>query len=210
MTDRKRAYLIDGPQAAPLTFALTHGAGAPMDTPFMAAFADQLAGRGWRVARFEFDYMAARRQDGRKRPPSGQAALLQEWRDVIEELGAETLVIGGKSLGGRMASMVADDSGVRGLVCLGYPFHLPGRPEKLRTAHLADLRTPCLIVQGTRDPFGTAEDVGTYDLSGAIRLHWAEDGDHGLKPRKASGRTEAQNWQDAVTAIDSFLRDLQS
>jgi len=181
-----------------------------MDTPFMSAFAEQLGSRGWRVVRFEFDYMAARRKDGRKRPPSGQAALLLEWREVIGELGAERLVIGGKSLGGRIASMVADDCGARGLVCLGYPFHPPGRPEKLRSAHLAGLRTSCMIVQGTRDPFGTAEEAASYKLSDTIRFHWAQDGDHGLKPRKASGRTEAQNWQDAVAAIDAFLRDLQS
>ena len=200
--------LIDGPERAALTLALAHGAGAPMDSPFMATFAEGLAGRGVRVARFEFPYMAARRREGRRRPPDREPRLLDCWRRVIERLGPARLVIGGKSMGGRMASLVADEAGVRALVCLGYPFHPPGKPERLRTAHLEGLRTPALIVQGSRDPFGGREAVAGYALSGAIRLHWAEDGDHDLKPRKASGRSQAQNWAEAMDAIADFLADL--
>jgi predicted alpha/beta-hydrolase family hydrolase len=128
---------------------------------------------------------------------------------VVAELnGGERLVIGGKSMGGRIASMVADEVGARGLVCLGYPFHPPGRPEKLRTAHLETLSTPALIVQGTRDAFGTREDVLGYRLSPAIRVAWLEDGDHSWKPRASSGRTEAQNMAEALTAIRGFLAAL--
>ncbi|HSG39062.1 MAG TPA: alpha/beta family hydrolase, partial [Thermoanaerobaculia bacterium] len=116
--------------------------------------------------------------------------------------------IGGKSMGGRMASLVADEAGVRGLVCLGYPFHPPGQLEKLRTAHLKDLRTPALIVQGTRDPFGTREEVAGYELSPKIRIAWMEDGDHSLKPRKSSGRTEAGNLAAAVEEVAGFVRTL--
>jgi predicted alpha/beta-hydrolase family hydrolase len=205
------AFLFDGPDSAPLTLALAHGAGAPMDSPVMTAFAEGLAAAGggrWRVARFEFPYMAARRADGRKRPPNPEARLLDAWRAAIAALGPENLVIGGKSLGGRMASLVADEAGVRGLLCLGYPFHPPGRPERLRTAHLEGLKTPTLIVQGTRDPFGTAAEVPGYALSPVIRVHWAEDGDHDLKPRKASGRTAAQNRAEAIAAIAEFLDEL--
>lgn len=200
--------LFDGPDDAVLTLALAHGAGAPMDSPFMAAFAEGLGARGLRVARFEFPYMALRRSEGRKKPPDREPVLLESWRAVIERLGPDRLAIGGKSMGGRMASLVADETGVQALVCLGYPFHPPGKPERLRTAHLEALRTPTLIVQGSRDPFGTREDVAGYRLSKAIRLHWAEDGDHGLKPRKASGRSEAQNWDEAMGAIAGFLGDL--
>lgn len=200
--------LIDGPAEAPLTFALAHGAGAPMESPFMTAMAEGLAGLGWRVARFEFPYMAARRRDGRRRPPDPQARLLAAWGAVVSELGPERLVVGGKSLGGRMASLIAGEAGVRGLVCLGYPFHPPGKPERLRTAHLAELATPALIVQGTRDPFGRPEEVAGYALSPRIRLAWIEDGDHDLTPRKASGRTREQNWQDAVAAVADFGQDL--
>src|SRR5690606_36654966 len=138
--------LINAPaRPAGLTFAFAHGAGAPMDTPFMAFFAAALAARGWRVARFEFPYMAARRQGGRRPPPDRQLVLLETWRAVIAHLGAKDLVIGGKSMGGRMASLIADEAGVAGLACLGYPFHPAGKPERLRTEHLAMLKTPCLI-----------------------------------------------------------------
>jgi len=197
--------LFDGPADAALTVALAHGAGAPMDSPFMATFADGLAAAGLRVARFEFPYMEARRKDGRKRPPDRAPVLLDTWRGVIARLGRDNLVIGGKSLGGRMASLIADEAGVRGLVCLGYPFHPPGRPEKTRTEHLAALKTPTLILQGTRDPLGNADDVAGYTLSPAIRVHWLADGDHGFKPRKASGYSERQNWDEAVKAIAAFV-----
>lgn len=200
--------LFDGPSDAAVTVALAHGAGAPMDSPFMAAFAEGLAAAGLRVARFEFPYMARRRAEGTKRPPDRAPVLLDAWRAVIGELGAGNLVIGGKSMGGRMASMVADEAGVRGLVCLGYPFHAPGRPEKPRTEHLELLETPTLIVQGTRDTLGNAEDVAGYALSPAIRVRWLADGDHGFKPRKASGRTEAENWAEAMAAIVDFVKGL--
>ena len=104
--------------------------------------------------------------------------------------------------------MVADEVGARGLVCLGYPFHPPGRPEKLRTKHLETLATPALIVQGTRDAFGTPEDVAGYALSDAIRVVWLEDGDHSWKPRAASGRTETQNMADGIAAIREFVAGL--
>lgn len=205
--------IFTGPKSAPLTVALAHGAGAPMDSPFMAAFAEGLAARGLRAARFEFPYMAQRRDDGKKRPPNPARVLLDTWRQVIDEIGPGNLVIGGKSMGGRMASMVAADleaegTPVRGVVCLGYPFHPPGRPEKLRTDHLERLKTKTLICQGTRDPFGTDAEVPGYPLSKAIRLIWLADGDHGFKPRKASGRTEAQNWDTALDAIQAFCAKL--
>ena len=176
-----------------------------MDSPFMDAFAEGLVARGFRCARFEFPYMAARRDTGRKRPPDRAPVLLDTWRSVIVALGPENLVIGGKSMGGRIASMAADESGVRGLVCLGYPFHAPGRAAtEVRLEHLARLRTPTLILQGTRDPLGNMDEIAGYRLSSAIHLHWLEDGDHGFKPRKASGRTERQNWDSALDAIETF------
>ena len=200
--------LFTGPKSAPLTFAFAHGAGAPMDSPFMDAFAQALAEAGYRTARFEFAYMADRRQGGKKRPPDRQPVLEAAWEAVIEQLGPEKLVIGGKSMGGRMASLVADRTGVAGLICLGYPFHPPGKPEKLRTEHLETLKTPALICQGTRDPFGTKEQVARYPLAKSIQLHWAEDGNHDLVPRKASGRTKEQNWAEAAAAMAAFMAAL--
>jgi len=207
--------LIDGPASAPVTVALAHGAGAPMDSAFMVAFAEGLAERGLRCVRFEFPYMAQRRDDGKKRPPNRAPILLETWRAVIDHLGRDNLVIGGKSMGGRMASMVArelEDEGapVKGLVCLGYPFHPPGKPEKAegRMAHLLDIKTPTLILQGARDTFGGIDQVPDLPLSDAIRVQWLEDGDHGFKPRKKSGRSEAQNWAEAIDAMAAFAREI--
>jgi predicted alpha/beta-hydrolase family hydrolase len=201
-------WLFDGPEDAP-RIVLAHGAGAPMDSASMQALARGLAAEGFRVARFEFPYMQARRTEGRQKPPDREPVLLDTWRAAIAELGgAGPLVVGGKSMGGRMASMIADEAGVRGLVCLGYPFHPPGQPAKTRTAHLEHLRTPTLVVQGTRDPFGTPDDVAGYRLSPSIRIVWLEDGDHSFKPRASSGRTEAQNVREAVAAVTGFVRAL--
>jgi len=201
-------FLFDGPDDAALTVALAHGAGAPMDSPFMDTVAQGLAAEGLRVARFEFPYMAKRRADGKKRGPDRQPVLLETWRAAVAALGAERLAIGGKSMGGRMASLVADETRVRGLACLGYPFHPPGKPEKMRTEHLKELHTPALILQGTRDPFGGPEEVSGYGLSKAIAVRWIEDGDHDLKPRKASGRTHEANLAEAIGALAAFARGL--
>src|ERR1700677_3857445 len=177
------SLLIDGPGDAALTLVLAHGAGAPMDAPFMTTVAEGVAHAGVRVVRFEFPYMQKRRTTGKGGAPDPERVLMQSWRDTIAELGGGSrLVIGGKSMGGRIASMVADETGVRGLVCLGYPFHPPGKPEKTRTQHLEHLRTPALILQGTRDTFGLPEDVKSYRLAKTIRVEWIEDGDHSFKP----------------------------
>jgi uncharacterized protein len=202
----KPDLLFDGPPEGPL-LALAHGAGAPMDSPFMNAVARGLGEAGLRVARFEFPYMRQKRETGKSKPPDREPALREAWLAVIAELGGgENLVIGGKSMGGRIASLVADEAGVRGLVCMGYPFHPVGKPDRLRTAHLAALRTPALIVQGTRDSFGTPEEVSGYSLSPAIRTVWLPDGDHSWKPRASSGRTEAQNRADGIAAIADFVK----
>jgi predicted alpha/beta-hydrolase family hydrolase len=200
--------IFDGPKNAPFSVALAHGAGAPMDTHFMAFFAEGLAVRGYRVARFEFPYMVERRTSGKKRPPNTVKLLLETWHQIIAELGAEKLVIGGKSMGGRIASMVADEARVKGLVCLGYPFHPSGRPDKLRIDHLRCLKTPSLFLQGDRDSLGNKDDVTGYTVSQNIRLHWLPDGDHDFKPRKKSGRTEQQNWGEALDAFIGFIETL--
>jgi uncharacterized protein len=199
---------VDGPDRAERTIVLAHGAGATMDSPFLIHFACGLAARGLRVVRFEFPYMQARRT-GRRSPPDRPPVLSACWREVVASLGgAQRLVIGGKSLGGRIASLVADEVSASGLVCLGYPFHPPGKPQALRVEHLRTLRTPTLIVQGTRDPLGSQEDVASYSLSPATRVHWIADGDHSLKPRARSGRTEKQNLDEALEVIAEFVAAL--
>jgi len=171
--------------------------------------AERLGEAGIEVVRFEFEYMGRRREDGKRRGPDRAPKLIERFHTVLEEIGPPgDVVIGGKSMGGRIASMIADGAAVAGVVCLGYPFHPPGKPERLRTAHLATLKTPTLIVQGTRDPFGTREEVASYELSAAIELEWMEDGDHSLKPRKKSGRTLEDNLAEAVDAIVGFIQGL--
>lgn len=187
---------------------LAHGAGAPMDSPFMEQMTERLVERGVAVFRFEFSYMARRRIDERKRPPNPQAHLLQQWRAVYRAVRQQTagrLAIGGKSMGGRMASLLADELAVDALVCLGYPFHAARKPEKPRVAHLAELRTPTLIIQGERDALGNRDTVAGYSLSPAIRLDWLMSADHDLKPLKRSGFTHERYLDKAADAIAAFL-----
>lgn len=181
--------LLDGPENAAVQLLLAHGAGAPMDSPAMNQITQVLADNGLRIARFEFSYMAARRTDGGRKPPPRADKLLDEYRSAIDALSTtKPLYIGGKSMGGRVASMIADECftvrRIAGLLCIGYPFHPPNKPERLRTDHLEQLQTPTLICQGTRDPFGMQDEVRQYALSENIRVTWFEDGDHDLKPRK--------------------------
>ncbi len=206
-----------GPRDAVWTLALAHGASQGMDTPFMSAFAAGLPARGaglggLRVVRFEFPYMSKARQEGRSRPPDREPVLLDAWRRVIAALAAECprkrLLLGGQSLGGRMASLIADEQGVAGVICLGYPFHPPGKPQQLRITHLQTLRTPMLICQGTRDVFGNADEATGYRLAGAVRLVWIEDGDHSLKPRPSSGRSPMPHWEEAMNAVIDFIAAL--
>ena len=205
-------FLFDGPEDARVTILLAHGAGAPMDSTSLTATTKVLAAAGFRIARFEFAYMAARRH-GERRPPPKAETVMPEYVAAVDDLGPTDgpLIIGGKSMGGRVASMIADSEfaakRIAGLLCLGYPFHPPGRPEQLRTKHLIGLKTPTLICQGTRDEFGTRYEVGEYGLSDEIEIFWLEDGDHDLKPRKAiSGFTTAQHLQAVADAVSAWVK----
>jgi len=205
--------LINGPDIATQTIVLAHGAGAPMDSPFMETFAQGLAKHDFRVVRFEFPYMHYRRQQGGKKPPDRAPILMATWAAVINHLGCKNLIIGGKSMGGRYASMAAevaerDGHPVAGIIALGYPFHPPGKPEKTRTDHLKNLKTPMLICQGTRDTLGTRDDIMSYALPPHFQFNWLEDGDHSFKPRKKSGFTETENWHQAIQAIIKFCHDI--
>ena len=191
---------------------LAHGAGAPMDSAFMQAMAELLAARGVALLRFEFAYMAQRRSGGGKRPPNPQAKLLDTWRAVYQQVRQQVtgpVVIGGKSMGGRMASMLADELGADGLICLGYPFYAAGKTDKPRVAHLAALKTPSLIVQGERDALGNRSTVAGYQLSSAIELLWLSAADHDLKPLKSSGFSHEQHLQQAADAIVGFIAGLE-
>lgn len=204
------SFLFDGPEDAAVTILLAHGAGAPMDSASLTATAKALGAAGLRVARFEFGYMASRRTGEGRKPPPRAETVKPEYIAAVAALAATgPLVIGGKSMGGRVASMVADEllaaGKIAGLLCLGYPFHPPGKPEQLRTKHLADLKTPTLICQGTRDEFGTRDEVAGYALSDRIELLWLEDGDHDLKPRKSvSGFSAADHLRTVAATVSDW------
>ena len=200
-----------------LRLVLAHGAGAPMTSPFLDAVSANIASAGISVARFEFAYMAERRSGGKKRPPPKADKLVDEYRAAVAAERAllrpgQRLAIGGKSMGGRVASLIADElyhaGAIAGLVCLGYPFHPTGKPDALRIAHLEALRCPTLIVQGTRDPFGCRSEVEAMLLSDMVRLHWIGDGDHDFGPRGASPFTRTGNLAAAADAVATFVRTL--
>jgi len=168
---------------------LGHGAGAGQSSPFMIRVAKGLAARGISTATFDFPYMIAKRHMPDK-PPVLEAA----WREAIAEaagtFGGVPLFIGGKSMGGRIATQVAagESNRVRGVVLLGYPLHPPGRPHQRRDAHLPAIDLPMLFVQGSRDTFGTAADLAA--LLPSLRkatVHEVAGGDHSFK---ASGKKD--------------------
>lgn len=208
------SFLISGSENAPTALLLAHGAGAPMTSLFLEELSQLIATAGVRVARFEFGYMAQRRQGQSSRPPPKAELLMGEYDSAIERTAAtmpagQRLIIAGKSMGGRVASMVADRhfaaGRIGGLVCFGYPFHPPRKPESTRTSHLVHLACPTLIVQGERDPFGSRKEVAGYQLSTSIRLHWIENADHDLAAprRKSSGK--GNGIAAAADAVAAFI-----
>ncbi|MCB1472161.1 MAG: alpha/beta fold hydrolase [Rhodobiaceae bacterium] len=205
----KAEFLTDGPQDARATLLLAHGSGAPMDSPFLDGIARRLGARSIRVLRFEFPFMLARRA-GQKRPPPRADKLVAVYADVLdfarENGAAGRMFIGGKSLGGRVAAMLAgtrDD--VAGVVCLGYPFHPPGDPDALRLDPLNDARVPVFVCQGDRDPFGRREEIETYPLAAHVKFAWLDDGDHDFKPRGRAEATWTSNLDAAADAAAAFM-----
>ncbi len=189
-------------------FIMAHGAGAPMDSEWMNQMTQSLVDREIQVVRFEFPYMQERRASGSKRPPNTQRVLLETWHEVYAKVATknESIYIGGKSMGGRMASLVADELKPSGLIALGFPFHAPGKEPGERIAHLRELKTRSLIIQGTRDTMGKKEECMQYPLSSKIKFCWLEDGDHSWKPRKSSGLHLEDHIQTAAQAIHKFMR----
>ena len=187
---------------------LAHGAGAGQDADFMQRLRRALAERGVQTLAFEFAYMQRMREEGRRRPPPRVDRLTEEfaaWRDAVQRREPGPLWLGGKSMGGRVASLLAARDDADGLALCGYPFHPPRKPESLRLEHWPSLNCPTLVVQGTRDPFGTREQVAGYALPACAELHWLEDGDHDWKPRRASGRDQAALIEEGATAIAAAM-----
>ncbi|AMG05426.1 alpha/beta fold hydrolase [Vibrio parahaemolyticus] len=202
-------WIVEGPENGPL-FVFAHGAGAGMEHDFMTAVAKGLVEQGIRVVRFNFPYMVKRSEDGKKRPPDRTPKLLEAYSEVIAHFASSPVVIGGKSMGGRMASLLAEHELVAGIACLGFPFHPPGKPEKFKGDHLASIDKPTLILQGERDTFGKREEFDEFVFSQQVKVSFLPDGDHSFKPRKSSGHTEAGNIALAVEQLSAFINEVCS
>jgi len=217
--------IFNGPDNGPL-FVFAHGAGAPADSTFMTTIALGLATKGIRVARFNFPYMQQRVDNGTRRPPERAPKLIAQFATLLNQLECP-MVIGGKSMGGRMATLLlaqlASDEldldlpnlkevgtklnkQVKGVACLGFPFHPAAQPEKLRTEHFPLIKQPVLIIQGERDKLGSHSDVTGYQLPSTIDWLWLNDGDHDLKPRVKSGYNHQEHLEQAIDKLALFIK----
>lgn len=206
-----------------------HGAGAGHQSVFMQHMISALAAQGIQVFAIDFPYMQQMMEQGKRRPPPPVAKTLEHfaaWYGLLEPLADLPLWAGGKSMGGRIATMFAStafastafaSSGSTstesasqqvcpGVIVAGYPFHPPKAPDKLRLSHWADIHCPLLVLQGERDPFGTREEVSGYLLTAQTQLEWLTDGDHDFKPRRASGLKHEFLIDEAATLAASFVR----
>ncbi len=205
-------FLVSTPthKVTDLTVLLAHGAGSFMDSEFMTFFATGLASQGVTVVRFEFPYCQQRRLSGKMRPPNPVPVLVDSFKDVIDEWGGPSeCIAAGKSLGGRVASLMLAQTYARGAISLGYPFHPPKKPNKLRNEHWPSIVNPWLVIQGTRDPFGSKEEVAQYTLPEPCVVHWLADGDHDFKPRVRSGFTQHELWQNSIDEMVQFIVNLE-
>ncbi len=208
-----RSWLMTGPATRGTHFILAHGAGAGMASPFLTHLAQLLDAGGTTVHRFEFGYMAARTAGGGRRPAPRAETLIDEYLAAINECRARIsprarLFIGGKSMGGRIACLAstgASNGGIEGVAVLGFPLVPPGKRDALRAHAIEQLTVPALIVQGTRDDFGGPDAFEEVRIPAQVYLHWIADGDHDLKPRKASGQTHDNAMLDASRALLRFF-----
>jgi hypothetical protein len=195
-------YAAEG--RAEAVFVLAHGAGAGQRHPFMVATAKGLAARHISVVTFDFPYMRERRH-----APDRAPVLEASFREVIDATrqwsGVKDVFIGGKSMGGRMATHLGAQGleGLLGIIALGYPLHPPGRPDKPRAEHLPSIRVPVLIVQGERDTFGTPDELKPViaTMQANVTLHVVAGGDHSLAVR---GRKKDEAFQEVLDVVATF------
>lgn len=207
--DAVSGALHEPDEASGVAVALAPGAGTSMDNPLLVAVAEGLAGRGHTVLRFNFAYheKGSRRPD----PPKKLIATYRAAADALRARGPGKLVIGGKSMGGRMASMLAAEGyACDGLVFLGYPLHPAGKPEQLRDAHLGDVRAPMLFVQGSRDALCdlTLLRPVIARLDGRATLHEVAGGDHGFEVRKSDGRSPESVIEEVIGAAAGWIGEV--
>lgn len=189
------------------TIMFAHGAGADMNSDFIAEFTALLINRHINVIRFNFPYMQQRLMDGKRRPPNKMPVLCESYLQRIKQFKSPLpLFIGGKSMGSRVAAMVANEQKVNAVFCLGYPFHPQKQPDKLRLEPLQKTQKPVLIVQGDRDLLGNKEEIKHYALPANIQMEFLPDGDHDLKPRVKSGHNHRQHKIAAADLVLNFIK----
>ena len=199
---------IARPKTFRLALALAHGAGGNMDSRFLQELSRGLAGQGAAAARFNFLY-----SENGKRAPDRQPQLKACWRSVADwlkqELEPTALFLGGKSMGGRMASyLAAEGYPCAGLVLLGYPLHPPGRTDKLRKEHLPGISVPMLFIAGTRDPLSNFEllQATIGEIGELASLHVIPDGDHSFRVPKRAGRSESQITAEILDVTGRWMK----
>jgi predicted alpha/beta-hydrolase family hydrolase len=199
---------IDKADSPVASFIFAHGAGANKDSEFMQAVTENLVRQRINVVRFNFEYMQKAIALNKRYPPDRIDKLCLYYHQIVSEV-SDTLpiFIGGKSMGGRVSTMILEQSKAKAAICFGYPFHPPGKLDKLRVDHLQELSKPLLVLQGERDTFGSQTEVSLYSLSKMVKCCFLADGDHSLKPRKSSGLTQADNINKATDMAAKFIKD---
>ncbi|QFU23892.1 alpha/beta fold hydrolase [Shewanella eurypsychrophilus] len=208
--------ILDGAPSDTLVI-LTHGAGANMRSEFMQDLAAGLVNRGAEhgigVLRFNFPYMRANVLDGKRRPPDRAPKILKDFNIHItaikRQYSPRKIILMGKSMGGRMSAIVAAETLVDGVICLGYPF-IPLKGGEPRLAPIEESLAPICVIQGERDKFGCKGQVELWPVMNKTRLHWLVDGDHSFKPRKSSGTTQEANLNQAISHSINFIRSLDA
>lgn len=191
------------------TLIFAHGAGNDQYSEFMQSSKTLFASHGIDCQLFDFPYMVKARELGKRRPPDKADKLIAAFEAEVARVKSNTAVplfIGGKSMGGRISTMILESSPALGAVCFGYPFHPPGKPEKTRTEHLQSIAKPLCILQGERDPFGKPEEIASYQLSDSIEVHIVKDGEHSFKPLKKSVLSAEENLAQAVAIAAEFIK----
>jgi predicted alpha/beta-hydrolase family hydrolase len=208
-TDQSQFEILQpDPWTSRTAIILAHGAGQGMNSPFMTYFHTELARRGFLSLKFNFEYMELKR-----RVPDPQPKLQARYRAVVNDVVAQhrpsRVIIGGKSMGGRVASYIAAGTpGVSGLLFLGYPLHPPGKPDQLRDEHLYSLKLPMLFISGTKDTFAGRDllEKVVCKIGDNATLVWVEGGDHSLK----RGRGDRESLGMAMDAIVRWIHGLSS
>ena len=205
----KEDILVNNPKVISASFILAHGAGAPMDSDWMNELVEYLTDLNILVIRFEFPYMRERRKFGKKRPPNKMEIMIESWESVLKTAPMDVpLIIGGKSMGGRVASEIINSASALGLVALGFPFHAPKSPMGSRLEALLRVQKPTLIIQGERDSMGSQKEIKKIQFPSQFQIKYLADGDHSFKPRVKSGHTQREHLKKSATWIKDFINDI--